>query len=109
MWGGIAIFFALFAHLVENLIEAVNILGSIFYGTILGIFLTAMFLKRINSRAAFFGAVIAQLVVLVLFYLYSEDVAYLWYNLIGCFLVVIISLILSINSFSNGQAKEQAT
>jgi Na+/proline symporter len=109
MWGVIAIFFALFAHLVENLIEAVNILGSIFYGTILGIFLTAMFLKMVNSRAAFLGGVIAQIVVFILFYLFSEDVAYLWYNLIGCFLVVVISLLLSINSLTNGQRKKLST
>ncbi len=96
LWGVLAILFALFAHLLENLIEAVNILGSIFYGTILGIFLTAFFFKKGNALAVFFGAILAQIIVVILFFLYSEDVAYLWYNLIGCTLVIGLSMAFSL-------------
>jgi Na+/proline symporter len=94
-WGAIAITFALIAHMVENLIEAVNILGSIFYGTILGIFLVAFFLKRVGGRATFAAALIAQSVIIILFVYYFEKVAYLWYNVIGCVLVMAIGFILS--------------
>ncbi|HET8859207.1 sodium:solute symporter [Marivirga sp.] len=86
-WGIVAVFFATFAGLLDNLIQAVNILGSIFYGTILGIFLTGFFIKYIKGNAVFFGAVIAQIIVLY-FYFYSE-MAYLWFNLLGCGLVII--------------------
>ena len=59
-WGGVAISFALFANLVENLIQAINILGSIFYGSILGIFLVAFFLRFVRGTAVFVAAVISQ-------------------------------------------------
>ncbi|MDQ6765908.1 MAG: sodium:solute symporter [Verrucomicrobiota bacterium] len=81
-WGAVAIGFALFANVVENLIEAVNILGSIFYGTILGLFLAAFFLRFVRGSAVFTAAVISQTLVLVLFY--TTKIGYLWYNLIGC-------------------------
>ncbi|HEX8680120.1 MAG TPA: sodium:solute symporter, partial [Chthoniobacterales bacterium] len=81
-WGLVAISFALFANLVENLIEAVNILGSIFYGTILGIFVTAFFLKFVRGNAVFVAALISQTLILVLFK--TTNIAFLWYNLIGC-------------------------
>jgi SSS family transporter len=101
-WGVVAIMFALFAHLVENLIEAVNILGSLFYGTILGIFLIAFFLKKIKGKATFIAAIIAQITVIILFFFGQkigsyllgreiEEIAYLWYNVIGCGLVIIIA------------------
>jgi len=89
LWGAIAVGFALFAGLLDNLIQAVNILGSIFYGTILGIFLVGFFIKQIKGQAVFIAAVIAQLIVLY-FYFFTE-VAYLWFNVIGCFAVIIIS------------------
>ena len=95
-WGVLAILFALFAHLLENLIEAVNILGSIFYGTILGIFLTTFLLRKTQALAVFLGGALAQVFVVILFLLYSEDVGYLWYNMIGCVLVLISSYVLSI-------------
>jgi solute:Na+ symporter, SSS family len=88
-WGGVAIAFALFANLVENLIQAINILGSIFYGSILGIFLVAFFLRFVRGSAVFFAAIISQTLVLVLFY--STSIGYLWYNLIGCLMVLIFS------------------
>jgi SSS family solute:Na+ symporter len=107
MWGGIALLFAASANLFENLIQAVNIIGSLFYGTILGIFLVAFFLKRVGARAVFIAAIIAELIIIGLFlmteyeisiYLFGRpitvNIAYLWLNLIGCSLVMAISLIL---------------
>ena len=93
LWGGIAVGFALFANMMENLIEAVNIIGSIFYGTILGVFLVAFFLRRVSGTAAFIAAVTAQLAVLALFF--TQDIGYLWYNLIGCAVCVALSWIMS--------------
>lgn len=95
-WGILAIIFALSAQLVENLIEAVNILGSVFYGTILGVFLTAFFLKKVGSRAVLIGIVVGQLTVFVLFY--YEAVGYLWFNVIGCAIVMIVSYITALFS-----------
>ena len=83
-WGVLAIGFALFANLSENLIQATNILGSIFYGVILGIFLGAFFFKKIKGTAIFFGAVLAQLVVFICYFRLGETITYLWYNVIGC-------------------------
>ena len=78
VWGVIAIMFALFAHLVENLIEAVNILGSIFYGVILGIFLIAFFIKPIKGKATFIGALIAQALVISFSFSDKKLVHLLW-------------------------------
>ena len=89
-----AIGFALFASFAENLIEAINILGSIFYGVVLGIFLVAFFLKRVGGTAVFWAAVAAQALVFVLFF--SLNISYLWYNLIGCAACMIFSLILHV-------------
>ncbi len=91
-WGAIAISFALFANLVENLIQAINILGSIFYGSILGIFLVAFFLPFVRGTAVFVAALFAQTLVLVLFY--STSIGYLWYNLLGCLVVFGLSAVL---------------
>jgi Na+(H+)/acetate symporter ActP len=91
-WGGVAISFALFANLVENLIQAINILGSIFYGSILGIFLVAFFLRFVRGSAVFLAALTAQALVLFLFY--TTKIGYLWYNLLGCGAVLIFSALL---------------
>ena len=91
-WGLVAIGVASFANLVENLIEAGNILGSIFYGSILGLFLVAFFLRSVRGSAVFFAALLAQILVLVLFWTLS--ISYLWYNLIGCGAVLLFSLAL---------------
>lgn len=91
LWGGLAIGFAFLAHQSENLIEMVNILGSLFYGNILGIFLVAFFFKYIRGTAVFLGAIIAQMTVIILFL--RTDIGYLWYNLIGCAGVIFLSLI----------------
>ncbi len=84
LWGMVAIGFALFANLSENLIQATNIIGSIFYGVILGIFLTAFFFKKIKGTAIFIGAIIAQLLVFGCYFRLGDTVSYLWYNVIGC-------------------------
>ena len=94
LWGAIAITFALFARLVENLIEAVNILGSVFYGTILGVFLTAFFLKFVKAKSVLIAAILAQATVFILFFSKQIDISYLWYNLIGCALVFFGALII---------------
>jgi len=89
-WGAFAISFAAFAGLLENLIQAVNILGSLFYGTILGIFVVAFYVKWINGSAVFIAAIIAELFVLYCFFF--TEIAYLNFNLIGCAVVVFVSI-----------------
>jgi solute:Na+ symporter, SSS family len=86
-WGFIAIGVASFASLVENLIEAGNILGSVFYGSILGLFLAAFFIRRVSGSAVFFAALIAQTLVFLLFA--TTNIGYLWYNFIGCAVVLV--------------------
>lgn len=86
IWGGFIVLFALFASMSENLIQAVNMIGSMFYGTILGIFFTAFFLKKVGGNAVFMAAVVAEVVVLLCFW-FNKD-AYLWYNPLGCGLVM---------------------
>ncbi len=97
LFGLAAIGFALLADLFDNLIEAVNILGSLFYGTILGIFLVAFFIKYIRAKAVFIAAIIAQTCIIVLYTLNRIeliDIAYLWYNLIAPLLVVFFALLI---------------
>ena len=89
MWGIIAIIFASFGTLFENLIQLVNIIGSIFYGTILGIFLVAFFLKKVKSNSVFWSACLSQFLIFVIFF--STDISFLWLNVIGAFLTVIFS------------------
>ena len=95
LWGILAILFATSASLFENLIQAVNLLGSLFYGTILGIFIVAFYLKQIKSNAVFYSAILAEVFVIIIHSLNHYEIApnwlemgYLWYNVIGCFLVV---------------------
>lgn len=97
MWGVVALIFAETANLFENLIQAVNIVGSLFYGTILGIFLTAFFLKKVGSNAVFIAAIIGEATVLLTFYLNSQgivSIAFLWLNLIGCLVVMLTAWLL---------------
>jgi len=91
-WGLVAIAFALFASMTENMIQAANILGSLFYGVMLGLFLVGFFLRRIGGTAVFWGAVAAEALVLALHF--SHAISYLWYNPIGCAACVIFSLLL---------------
>jgi len=88
-WGFYAISFALFANRMGSLIEAVNILGSLFYGTILGIFLIAFYFKKIGGSATFYSALAAELVVIGCFFF--TDIPYLWYNVIGCVLLILLA------------------
>ncbi len=92
MWGVFAVAFALFAGFAENLIEAINILGSIFYGVLLGLFVVAFFLRRVGGSAVFFAAVVAQALVIAMYF--SLDIGYLWYNLIGSAACIGFSLVL---------------
>jgi SSS family solute:Na+ symporter len=96
-WGIVAISIALTAGLFENLIQLVNILGSLFYGTILGVFLLAFFFKKVNGQSALIAAIIGQVLVLVLHLLtvleYIE-LSYLLYNIIGSIIVILSGLIL---------------
>ncbi len=94
-WGVYAIFFALLAKELGSLIEAVNILGSLVYGTILGIFLTAFYLKKVSGTPTFIAAILAELLVLYC-YLFTE-IPFLWYNVIGC--LTVISGAFLINNF----------
>ncbi|MCX7743085.1 MAG: sodium:solute symporter [Flavobacteriales bacterium] len=96
VWGVVAIIFATIFSLFDNLIEAVNIIGSLFYGSILGVFLVGFFLKHVGATPVLFAALLAQTTVLVLHGLTVYgliDLAYLWYNLIGCLLVILLSVI----------------
>ncbi len=86
-WGVFIVIFATYADLFDNLIQAVNMVGSVFYGTILGIFFTAFFLKSVQGRAVFWAAVCTQAVIFYLFFFVDKD-AYLWYNPLGCGLVM---------------------
>lgn len=95
-WGIMAIAFALLAQLAENLIEAVNILGSIFYGTILGVFLTAFFLKHVKARSILIAAMIGQISVIILFIQPYVELSYLLFNVIGCVLVVLSAAFLQV-------------
>ncbi|MDN5203781.1 sodium:solute symporter [Fulvivirgaceae bacterium BMA10] len=104
MWGGLAVMFAFFATLAENLIELVNILGSIFYGTILGIFIVAFFFKYIRGHAVFISAIIVQAIVIYCYFF--TDIAYLLFNVIGCALVVIIGFLIQL--FMNKQPSSSA-
>jgi len=90
-WGMVAVGFALFANLAENLIQAVNIVGSIFYGVVLALFLVAFFLRRVGGTAVFWAALAAQSLVFVLYAYLS--VSYLWFNVIGCAACVLFSLV----------------
>src|SRR5690606_30949307 len=90
-WGIFTVVIALYSSKLGNLLEAVNILGSLFYGTILGIFLVAFYVKRVGGKAVFWAAVISEILVIWIWTL--DVVAFLWLNLIGCVLVIFIGLI----------------
>lgn len=96
-WGLLAVWFAHMASLFENLIELVNILGSLFYGTILGIFLVAIFIRYVKANAVFIAAIVTEAAIISLFFLDKHDIynmAYLWYNLIGPALVIVLSILI---------------
>jgi Na+/proline symporter len=89
MWGAVSIAFALGLSLAENLIQAVNIVGAIFYPVMLSLFVVGFFLPQIGGRAVFWGALIAQALVLTLFFTVPDkQLSYLWYNVIGCIVCI---------------------
>lgn len=110
VWGIIAILFACVGTLFENLIQLVNIVGSIFYGTVLGIFLVGFYVKYVQARAMFWAALITQTVVLVIYYfaihIYptgEEKLGYLWLNFIGATLAIVLSAIFQATIFRQDQ------
>ncbi len=101
-WGIFTIIIALFASKLGNLLEAVNILGSLFYGTILGIFLVAFYFKKIGGSAVFWAAVCTEAIIVGIWLL--DIVAFLWLNLIGCILVILFGYLLE--SILPGRSKQ---
>ncbi|PJJ08590.1 SSS family transporter [Flavobacterium sp. 1] len=106
MWGIIAIGFACIATLFENLIQLVNIIGSIFYGTVLGIFLVGFYIQKIRGKSIFYSAVISQIAIFIIYYftnlIYpsgSEKLGYLWLNFIGALLTIVLSYLFQITVF----------
>lgn len=101
-WGVLAIIFASTLSLFENLIQAVNLIGSLFYPIVLGIFVVAFFFKSVKSNAVFISAIISQAVVILVHYLNVKEMAgpltmgFLWYNAFGCILVVLLSFVIKI-------------
>ena len=94
LWGVIAIGVASIANLFDNLIQLVNIIGSIFYGNVLGIFLLAFFIKYVKSRSTFIAALITQVIVIVVWWI--DLMPYLWLNVLGCVLVMGIAALLQL-------------
>ena len=92
LWGIIAISIACVANLFDNLIQLVNIIGSIFYGNVLGIFLLAFFIKYIQSTAVFIAALLTQFI--IIYFWYIDLMPYLWLNLVGCILVIFIAILI---------------
>lgn len=100
VWGIIAILFACIGTLFENLIQLVNIIGSIFYGTVLGIFLVGFYIKYVKAKAIFWGAVVSQITIFFIYYyaihIYpsgDEKLGYLWLNFIGAMLTIVLSVL----------------
>jgi SSS family solute:Na+ symporter len=94
MWALLAMVFAMLANQAENLIQFVNIVGSLFYGTILGIFLVAFYLKSVKSNAVFVAAIFGEATVLTCYFFFYEEIAFLYYNIIGCVVVVVLAWLL---------------
>lgn len=106
-WGLFCIATAMFASKLGSLIEAVNVLGSLFYGTILGIFLVAFYIKRIQSNAVFYAALIAEAGVIAIYI--ADVISFLWLNVIGCLLVMMLALLLHPFVSKAAAAKENTT
>jgi Na+/proline symporter len=105
-WGIVAILFASIGTLFENLIQLVNIVGSIFYGTVLGIFLVGFYSKQVQAKAIFYSAVISQTAIFIIYYfaiyIYpsgEEKLGYLWLNFIGAMLTIVLSMIMQATIF----------
>lgn len=107
-WGIVAILFASIGTLFENLIQLVNIVGSIFYGTVLGIFLVGFYIKYVQAKAIFYSAVISQIAIFIIYYfaifIYpsgQEKLGYLWLNFIGAMLTIVLSMLMQFLIFKN--------
>ena len=98
-WGLFCIGVAMFASKLGSLIEAVNIIGSLFYGTILGIFMVAFYMKSIRANATFWAAVVTEICIIAIYV--ADIISFLWLNVIGCLLVMGIAFILSKLRFDN--------
>jgi hypothetical protein len=96
LWGVFAVAFAAFGSLFDNLIQAVNILGSIFYGPMLGVFLVGFFWRRIRGTPVFYATLGAQAVVVAVFA--RSRLGFLWYNVIGCAAVVVLAGLISLGT-----------
>lgn len=94
IWGTFTVIVALYANRLGNLLEAVNILGSLFYGTILGIFIVAFYMKKIQGKAVFFAAILSEIIVIAVWSM--NKIPFLWLNLIGCLAVMLIAYILQL-------------
>ena len=98
-WGILAILVACIADLFDNLIQLVNIIGSIFYGNVLGIFLLAFFIKFVKGNAVFIAAIITQLIIIGVWYI--DWLPYLWLNALGCGLVMLLAILIQSTSKEN--------
>jgi len=103
VWGAIAIGFACYGTLFENLIQLVNIIGSIFYGTILGVFLSAFYVKTIQAKAVFYSALVTQILVICIYF--ADFISFLLLNVVGCTLVIIFALLMQ-NTIFKGETKK---
>lgn len=108
MWGIIAIAFACIASLFENLIQLVNIIGSIFYGTVLGIFLVGFYIKKIREKSIYYSAIISQIAIFIIYYFTNfiypsgaEKLGYLWLNFIGALLTIVLSYLFQMTVFKD--------
>jgi len=102
-WGLFCIVVAFYAHKLGNLIEAVNILGSLFYGTILGIFLVAFYMKKVGGTAVFIAALVAE--AFIIFAWLTNLMAFLWLNVIGCLVVMVLAQLIQWGSGAFGSAQ----
>lgn len=105
LWGSFTVAIALYANRLGNLLEAVNILGSLFYGTILGIFIVAFYMKKIKGKAVFIAAIFSEIIVIGIWYL--DKIPFLWLNLIGCLAVMAIAYLIQRMSGSAESAKHR--
>jgi solute:Na+ symporter, SSS family len=113
-WGIVAILFACVGTLFENLIQLVNIIGSIFYGTVLGIFLVGFYLRRVQAKSMFCSAIISQLTIFIIYYFMiyiypsgQEKLGYLWLNFIGAMLTILLSLLIQIIFFRRNNPENE--
>lgn len=113
-WGVVAILFACVGTLFENLIQLVNIIGSIFYGTVLGIFLVGFYLRRVTAKPMFYSAIISQITIFIIYYFMiyiypsgQEKLGYLWLNFIGAILTIVLALLMQVLFFKRKNDNEK--